>query len=188
MKEVEILIQVLENKESALDKLKDFKFLGIKKVVDTYFFDPLRPELKPDENNKLTSSFRLRQKDTKTFLAYKVDNFDRDKWIYSDEHEVEVLDFNTAYKIIEHLGLKELISLDNEKHTFIKDDYEIVLEDVKNLGLFLEVEKQNISDDADVKQIKQEIAKFIKSLNIETGEELNVGKPELMLNNKNTGD
>ena len=42
--------------------------------------------------------------------------------------------------ILDALGFTELVRIDNRKHTFTTDEYEVVLEDVKDLGVFLEVE------------------------------------------------
>ena len=76
------------------------------------------------------------------------------------------------------MGLKELVRIDNNKHIFETEEFEIVLEEVKNLGLFLEVENKNLK--GTIKEIKNSILKFIKNLNFKF-EEMNQGKPELML-------
>jgi adenylate cyclase, class 2 len=181
MKEIEILIEVKSDKETALKKLEGFNTQGIKKVLDIYYRDPLRKNLQPQEGNRLLNAFRLRQKDRKNSIAYKVDHFDGDTWVYSDEHETEVKDFETMQNILKNLGFEELIRIDNEKHTFETDEYEIVLEEVKDLGLFMEVEKKTQVPDGEVETTKEDIRIFLKGLNIELGEEQNSGKPELML-------
>ena len=182
MKEVEILVQVFEDKKKVLDKLKKFHFEGKTRVLDTYFYDPKRVNLKPKESGRLTECFRLRKKADKIFLAYKLDNFDRDgDWIYSDEHETEVADAKAIIKIIDRLGFKTLVEINNEKSIFIDGDYEIVLEDVKGLGLFLEVERLHVKNNENVPKIKKNLWKFIQSLGFDVSKELNVGKPELML-------
>jgi hypothetical protein len=67
------------------------------------------------------------------------------------------------------------------KYTYVSDEYEIVLEDVKGLGLFLEVEKLDQVSDEEVLETKQHIRDFLTTLDIAFGEEQNAGKPELML-------
>lgn len=182
MKEIEILIKVLDKKSKVLKYLKKFKYLGVKKTVDIYFYDPLRIELKPKKTGALDRCFRLRKKGKNSFLTYKIDRFDNSKkWLYSDEYEIEVSDFRATVKILEQLGFKVLVSIDNRKYVFLNNKYEIILEDVKNLGLFLEVERLNFDGKEDINQAKEVIRKFIKSMDIKLGEELNVGKPELML-------
>ncbi|HYD90419.1 MAG TPA: class IV adenylate cyclase, partial [Flavobacterium sp.] len=182
MKEVEILVQVKDSKEAALERLKSFQFEGTKETVDAYFFNKETNRFKPDKNGRLLECLRLRTKSGKSYLAYKYDHFDDNgTWTYSDEYEVEVSDNKTAEELIKHLGFEELVVIDNVKYTYKTDYYEIVLEDVKDLGIFLEVERNSVGDDEDVLEVKKEIWKFIESLDIEVTEELNAGKPELML-------
>ncbi len=184
MQEVEILVEILEDKEAVLKKLKQFNFVGDKKVLDVYFVDSKRDDLKPDKTGRLNNCFRLRKKNDKNYLAFKKDYFVNNIWTHSDEHEVEVNDFETMMEIIQHLGFEILVEIENNKSTFLTDKYEIVFEDVKNLGLFLEVERLEVDENEKVEEVKKEIWEFIKSLNIKTSQELNAGKPELMLNKK----
>jgi len=182
MKEIEVLLEVKSKKEDVLHALGRFDSRGVKKTLDIYFFDPLRNDLCPEKNGRLRQSFRLRDKGGKYSLTYKIDHFSRDDvWIYSDEHEVPVKNFNTTLLIIQYLGLKELVRIESEKRVFITTDYEIVLEDVKDLGLFLEVERLSDVLDNEVEFAKGEIRNFIAKLGVKIGEELNCGKPELML-------
>lgn len=181
MKEIEILIEVKSSKEEAHKVLSKFTEHGVKRTIDIYFHDPLRKDLQPGEDNRLLNAFRIRQKDGKNSLAYKIDHFQGDEWTYSDEFETEFEDFEQMLHIVNNLGLEELVRIDNEKHTFTTPEYEIVLEDVKNLGLFMEVEKLEEVPDDKVAETKQEIRHFLESLDIELGEEQNAGKPELIL-------
>jgi adenylate cyclase, class 2 len=182
MKEIEILVEVFDEKEQVLQKIGKFDFCGEKETFDAYFFDPKRDDLKPDADGALDRCLRLRKKGDKSLLAYKIDRFDEnDKWLYSDEYETEVSDFKTAREILNCLGLEVLVEVKSRKHIYKIDKYEIVFEEVEDLGLFLEVEILEDNDNCDVSGIKKEIWGFIESLGIEIGEELNVGKPELML-------
>lgn len=181
MNEIEILVKVLESKKSALKKLEQFNCTGKEKVVDTYFFDPKRKNLKPI-NNKLNECFRLRKKDNNCHITYKKDIFDKNnKWIYSKEYETKISNYTIMKSILTNLGFKKLIEIQNTKHIFNTSKYEIVLEEVKHLGLFLEVEKRGNTNKNQIIKEKSNIKKFIKSLNMNTGKELNCGKPELML-------
>ncbi|MDD5547536.1 MAG: class IV adenylate cyclase [Candidatus Pacebacteria bacterium] len=189
-KEIEVLVPVLDSKKSALQALKKFFFVGVEKVVDTYFYDPVRNNLKPDHLNRLNECFRARRKGDKALITYKVDHFvaNTDTWLYSDEYEYEASDYKMALETIKHLGLKQLIVVDSEKHVFKTDKYEIVFEDVKDLGLFLEVQSNYIAgSDSAIFGIKEEIRSFIKGLGINTGKELNMGKAELMINMREAG-
>jgi predicted adenylyl cyclase CyaB len=186
-KEVEILVEVLENKKGALNKLRLFKFLGEKKTTDVYFFDPKRKDLKPDKNGQLKRCLRVRSKDGKSSVAYKIDHFDNNGiWLYSSEYESEISDYLKMDEIFKKLGLMELVKIENLKHTFDCDKYEVVLEDVKGLGLFMEVERKDINDKENIIKVKEEIWNWIKTLDIKVTLELKMGKPELMLRKLNS--
>lgn len=175
-------MEIKSAKEEALRALECFTTHGIKRTLDVYFTDPLRRDLSPDDNGRLRASFRLREKNGECSIAYKNDYFgDGDEWFYSDEYETGIGDLDIALRIIDRLGLKELVRIDNEKHVFTTPEYEIVFEDVKDLGYFLEVEKLEQVADIEVAATKQGIRKFLAELGLDLGVECNAGKPELML-------
>lgn len=193
MKEIEILFEVIESKESALEKLDRFTPFGEKRTVDEYYYAPnnknmysenLRKGNKVVKENEITQWFRIRKTDDETFITFKKDHLkDDNTWFYSDEYETKVSDYETAKKIFEALGLIPLIIVDNKKYVFISCNYEIVLEEVKDLGLFLEVELMNLDKkEVDVEEERNKIRVFVDELGIKLSDELNVGKPELMLN------
>lgn len=185
MKEIEVLVSVFSKPDDVIKKLEKFDYVGTMETIDIYFYDPLRSNLKPNKKLEIDECLRLRSKNGKNSIAYKVDNFDNNgKWLYSDEFETEVNDIFMLNKIFEHLGLKELLSIHNNKRTYKYKDYEIVFETVKELGYFLEVEYCT-NEDADVKKIKQEIQDFIDSLGIDVSEEVNMGKPEMIIKKNN---
>jgi len=184
MKEIEVLVELLEDKQSALRKLSKIGKAKLNQTHDIYYSHEHNHKLKPKGFSFPKECFRIRLKSKKAFLAYKVDNFDeKGTWIYSDEYETGVKDFNTTNKIIELLGFTKLIELENKKYTFETKEYEIVLEEVKDLGLFLETELKN-PENLDPKKVKIQINEFIKSLGLKTSKEINAGKPELMLKKK----
>lgn len=184
MKEVEILVKVFNRKSTVLKALKQFKFLGEKETIDDYYYDPLRKNLTPQKNKYPKEWFRIRKKNNKYFITYKKDIYEKSKWLYSNEEETEIKDHKIITKIIESLGLKKLVTIDNIKHTFKTSKYEIVFEEVKGLGLFLEVERLKVGNHENINIVKAEIQEFINSLNIKVSPELNLGKPELMLKSK----
>lgn len=184
-KEVEILVEVFGSKEEVVSKLKFCKYVGEKIVTDIYLFDPKRDDLKPDQSGQLTKCLRIRKSGEKSFMTYKLDYFDTNGiWLYSDECETEIGDFEKILSIFLELGFEELVKIENKKSVFVTDKYEIVLEEVKDLGLFLEVESLEVSDGDDIIQVKKEIWDWIQSLGINVGLEMTMGKPELMLRKK----
>lgn len=183
MKEIEILVEVYDNIQYIKDALKKYQYVGKKHIIDEYYYDPKRKDLQPDENNRLLHCLRLRNKNGEYYITYKDDIFENGKWIYSDEYETEVKSIEILREILQKLGLKKFIEIDNIKEIYKSKKYEIVIENVKNLGVFLEVEHCGDSE-INVKIIKKEIQEFINSLNIKVSDELNMGKPEMYLRKK----
>lgn len=183
MKEIEILVEVYDEIDKIKKIMSNFEHKGTKKTIDEYYYDPKRSKLKPNKYNKIYHCLRIREKDNEYFITYKDDIYKNKKWIYSDEYETKVESIEMLRSIFDKLGLVKFIEIDNEKDTYIFNDYEIVVENVKDLGLFMEVEYLKKTDD--VKRIKKEIQEFIDSLGINVSEELNMGKPEMYLKKHN---
>ena len=180
MKEIEILVEIYDNIEDIKKKFSKFKYIGLKHTIDEYYYDPKRKELKPDKNNQLNHCLRLRTKDDVYSITYKDDVFEKGKWLYSNEYETTVENINIIREIFKKIGLIKFIEIDNKKETYTYNDYEIVIETVKNLGTFMEVEYCT-DRDVDVKEIKQQIQEFIDNLKINVSKELNMGKPEMYM-------
>ena len=184
MKEIEILVEVYDDIEKIKDIFKKFEYVGMKKSVDEYYYDPLRKTLKPDKFGGLNHCLRLRQRNNDYSITYKDDVFENNKWLYSNEYETKVESLEIIKEIFNKLGLKKFIEIDNEKETYIFNNYEIVIEKVKDLGMFIEVEYCT-NKDVDVKKEKSKIQEFINNLGINVSEELNMGKPEMYMKKHN---
>lgn len=184
MKEIEVLVEVYNELGDLKKKFEEFEYKGLKRTLDEYYYDPQRDNLKPDKNGGLNHCLRLRAKDDEYFITYKDDVFENGKWLYSDEYETKIENISMLREIFKRLGLIRFIEIDNCKDTYIFNDYEIVIENVKDLGIFMEVEYCT-EDDVDVKKVKDEIQSFINSLGLNVSEELNVGKPELYMKKHN---
>lgn len=185
MKEIEILVEVYSSPEEVIEKLKKFEYIGVHETCDIYYYDPKRPNLKPDKKMEINECLRLRNKNNNSYITYKVDHFDENnKWLYSDEYETKIADIDTTKIILEKLGLKQLLTIHNKKSIYKYNDYEISFEDVEELGHFMEVEYCTNAD-VDVKKIKHEIQTFINSLGIKVSDELTMGKPEMIIRKHN---
>ncbi len=184
MKEIEVLVEVYDNIENVKKKLEKFDYKGLKKTIDEYYYDPKRETLKPDKDNQLSHCLRVRTKNNEYFITYKDDVFDNGKWLYSNEYETKIESITMIKEIFNKLGLIKFIEIDNKKETYTYKDYEIVIENVKDLGIFMEVEYCT-NEEVDVKNIKKEIQKFINELGLNVSEELNMGKPEMYMKKHN---
>lgn len=183
-KEIEILWKLNDTLEAAIGKLASAEFIKEKDIADYYFYDPTRNDLQPDENMRLSKCLRVRVSKDGNVITFKKDHFDADRWLYSDEIESGISDAKNIIAILEHLGFEKLITVDVKKFYFWSEPYEIALEKVEGLGLYLEVEYHSQKEIGDVFAIKKEMREFVVSRGFLVGEEENAGKPELLLRKK----
>lgn len=179
--EIEILFELNEDPRTAIGKLQGCKLKGVKHIIDTYYIDPLRDTLKPSKTGRLFSCFRLRETTDKSFITYKIDYFEGENWLYSDESETVISDVAVTKDIFAKLGLEVLVVVDNTRTVVSNETFEIAIEDVKGLGSFIEVEYHQTDEIDDVLVAKQHIRDFLKAMKIKIGDEMNAGKPELLL-------
>ena len=83
MKEIEILVELHSDINQAKKIMSKFKNNGVKRTIDTYYYDPMRKNLKPNDKLQIDECFRLREQNNKTYLTYKIDKFDDNNiWLY----------------------------------------------------------------------------------------------------------
>ena len=182
MKEIEVEVTFSNKKEEVIKKLSKFEYVGEKEIYDIYYYDPQRDNLKPEDDLRLNETFRIRKTNNTCYVTYKKQHFKGKLWIYSDEYETKIEDYDTIKKIISLLGLEPLITVHNKRKIYKYKEYEIELEDVEGLGIFIEVER--ISNDKDEMKVKEEIRNFIRSLKLKDVRELNIGKNQYLLSTK----
>lgn len=182
MKEIEVEVAFDNSKEEVIEKLSKFTFVGEKEICDIYYYDPLRKNLQPESDLRLSETFRLRKVKDSSYVTYKRQHFEGKMWIYSDEYETKVENYETIKTIISLLGLEPLITVHNKRRIYKYNDYEIELEEVEGLGNFIEVERLSTSNDE--AKIKEEIRDFIRSLGLRNVRELNIGKNQYLLSIK----
>jgi predicted adenylyl cyclase CyaB len=176
MREIEVLVQVLESKNSALKKLSKYGEPKIANIIDKYYYDE---RIKGMYKRDMTEMLRVRTKNDKSYITYKKDIFLEKKWQYSDEYETEVKDPMIIEQIFKFLMLKPLVTVNNTRSIYYYNNYEICLEDVKDLGLFLEIEclkPGRKTPDA----VRKEIFELIEEIGIK----VSIGKAEMMYKKK----
>lgn len=181
MIELEILVEVLDAYEKAVSVLSKYEHIKDNLIVDEYYYDPLRQNLKPNSSGKTFECLRIRNCKNESKLTYKQDVYNNGVWQYSNENELAIEDVSSIKEIFKCLGLKELLTISNYRKYYKYGNYEIVLEKVEGLGVFLEVEHKGELSEADVHGAHKDIQLFIRNLGLSTSPELNAGKPELFI-------
>ena len=155
--------------------IKIIKSLGFKTKKDMaqkdYYFSP------PHKNFKGTKKYylRLRKDKNKTIFAYHVVISN----LKTKEFEVEIDDSAVFLKILELLGFKLDCIVDKKRKIYYKDDIFIMIDVVKNLGVFIEIEYQGVFN----KKIKKEFSFLVEKLKLDNKNKIiNSGYPDLLFN------
>ncbi|MFQ5974745.1 MAG: class IV adenylate cyclase [Candidatus Hydrothermarchaeales archaeon] len=125
--------------------------------VDTYFNHPLKDFAETDE------ALRIRRVDNGCFITYKGPKLD-DLTKTREEIEVKVEDFEGIKEILNRLGFLEVLTVEKRRRYFGLGGFTVMLDDVKDLGSFVEIEK--LGEDYD----PLEVVNFIKTLGINEGD------------------
>lgn len=145
-REIEIKLEITKEKYEELvnlfvEKAKNYKE---KEQNDMYFSPQANPFFGNDVNDEC---LRIRVLKDKNILSYKKIFFgESEADIHLEEHETEIADLEQTKKILSCLNISEVLTLQKLRKTFVYQDiYEIALDQVKDLGYFIEIE---IKDDS----------------------------------------
>ena len=105
---------------------------------------------------------RIRTSLEKNFICYKNRHITEEgKTLYCDEYETEVKDGNISLKIFTALGYTGQIVLNKKRKTYTTKEFDVVIDDVEGLGIFVEVELKNHELDGIAK-----LHKYLKDIGI----------------------
>ena len=161
--EIEICVK-LENFDKVRLKLEKIgKFIKTIRQVDTYFNPPQRDFMSLE---KPVEFLRIRNNDNKEFsfdYHYCHRKEDQSK-SHTAELEISISDPEILKKILESLNFKEIATVDKTREVWDCCDFEVVLDYVKELGSFMEIEAKK--DLGGINQTTAACHTFLKELNI----------------------
>lgn len=182
--DIEIEIKVPLDKDEFLsiqEKLKKVaEFLKQEQQVDDYFTPVHRNFLKPEFPFEW---LRLRKCDCSSSVTYKRYYPEHEEvHTHCDEFETEVSDVEKLRKIFDSIDVKKLVTVDKARVAFIYGDFEIVLDDVKELGYFVEIEA--LKDFGGVEATRQKIFDVAREFGIDVSKCDLRGYPNLLMRKK----
>lgn len=100
---------------------------------------------------------------------------------YAQEYETEISQPDEFRKILGFLNFQKVVTIDKQREYWDCGDFEVALDDVRDLGAFVEVEAKGKF--ADNITAKKECIKFLENLGVENVEEKSIhkGYPVLLL-------
>ena len=157
--ETKLKIDCTEHIEERIKELIG-EYKGEKTEIDLYFDHP---------NMQILSggrALRVRDADGKYRLTYKGPKKD-DETTSREEIEIGIESASEMIKILDELGFYELCQVKKLRKTYHLEDLIITLDNVTDLGAFIEVEGK-ASNDQKFKAKKDEIFKLLKKLGLST--------------------
>jgi len=127
---------------------------------------------------------RLRETDNGFSLNYKNwHNKDGQNTVSCDEFETGIENVEALKKIFEQLNFKEIMVVEKMRSTWQYKDTEIAIDEVKDLGRFIEIEAKG--DFPSIESAKAHLHEILKELNANVGEQDFEGYPYKLLKKKN---
>jgi len=166
MRDVEIEIQVRIEKtkplEEFLDKNASFRFEV--NQVDEYF----SPQDEKDDflkQDPITRWLRIRKEDKIYYLNFKKFYYEKTGENYfRDEFESKIEDPEEVRKIFLALNFKPIVVVEKLRKAWQCNEWEIALDDVKNVGQFVEIEFKFSQGQTDPKKDIKEMIEFLKKI------------------------
>lgn len=180
--EIEIKLKLKDNKP-LLEFLKEKgSFQYEKNQRDEYFTPAHRDFIK---EKPVKEWLRLRKEENKYSLNYKNWHIEADgKSYHCDEYEVKLDDIGKTKKIFKALDFKPLIVVNKKRKVFVFKDYEIALDEVDELGDYIEVEYIARESGVSAKEVADKMKKFIEKTGCQILEQDFKGYPFLLLKKK----
>ncbi len=132
---------------------------------DTYYNHPARDFASTDE------ALRVREEGENVILTYKGPKID-DLTKTREEIKVNVGDMSSIMEILMKLGFKEVGVVKKHRKKYILSEFKICLDNVDNLGAFVEVEAFSHTEESneDIGPQREEILKVLNELDLKKTE------------------
>src|SRR3989338_387485 len=179
MYEVEVKAQ-LKNRAQVIEKLEAFGCsFGEELHQIDHIFIPTNVDFPPPLDVPV---LRVRKQNEKYFFTLKISQSSRQDCI---EREFEISDGDKMIEVLGFIGYKRVPIVDKKRIKTNFNNIEIVLDDVKDLGEFIEAEKIVKSEDKESRiKTQEELFDFLRTLGVEKEDHVIDGKYDIMLYNK----
>ncbi len=180
MKDVEITCEVFDN----IDKIKSvllengFRFIEVFTLDDIYMYD------KKDnrffiKDGKISDTLIIRNvgEDNKKIVCKKRNYNAQGMEISTDKTVLKVKDIEESEKLLNALGYERYLRMIDTNYMFENDKYVAYIQEIKDLGVFLEVEIKN-TEDGEEKTIL-DLIEYVKNIGLNIGNKFDIRKAEL---------
>lgn len=175
MKEIEIKA-ILRNKKAVIEKLESIGCVFETPITqsDVVYAEKVG-SLEQFRSNEVFLRIRVQNNSKVLFTIKKRMSNDLD----AIEHEVEVGSKEEMEEAIFLMGFKEAVSVNKTRIITHYDNCEICIDDVENLGVFIEMEK--LTKEGESEKIQDKLFKFFESIGIAREDRIMLGYDVLTL-------
>lgn len=168
--ELEICLKSLDNLDEVFTKLKNENFEVKEDFIlrDTYYVKD-NMEISFDNADKLLESYVLvREVNGKDItLVLKQKEYDeKGNIIKQSSCKCPIIDKEKGKSFVESLGYKKLLDLNDHNILMSNGKHEIYVQDVENLGVYLEMEQKNIYTESNNGNDIEEMINIFNSFNL----------------------
>ncbi|TQQ79222.1 class IV adenylate cyclase [Halonotius terrestris] len=175
----EVELKLRADHESLRDRLTDAGATktGEYRQTDTYYNAPHREFADTDE------ALRIRREvpadgSEEAKLTYKGPLIEAESKT-REEHETRVVDDDAAAGILAGLGFEPAATVDKNREYYDLDGYTIVLDDVTDLGTFVEIERETTEDE--VEHVREKAIELLGRLGLDADDQIRTSYLGLLL-------
>ena len=189
MKETEITLQIYNPKEETIKILKKQGYTETENfIMDDHYFTSLTEVQNKQYAEIMKNSILLRtfSVSNQHLLIYKNKEFDNQGNVICEEKvNCPVSDIYSAEKILKLANFNNFVNLNTHIQVFNKGNIGFTIQEVKDLGLFIEIEEFDYMKVMTIEEKIEELLKIANSLNLQLGSDYNCKKVQMMLNKIN---
>lgn len=176
-KEVEIKV-LIKNVNEVQIKIQELGRLIKTKTQKDEYYSPMDDDY--FSSSPADKYLRVRFEEGKNSLNYSVcHRSELGQLLSTDEYETEISNPAITSEILQKMGMVKRVIVIKRRQTFMVGKFEVVLDEIDGLGLFMEIEyKEEV---VDVDKARNECLDFLKKLGIKYEEAPNMGYPDMMI-------
>lgn len=175
LEEVEITCEVFQNIPEIIEILKAYEFNYVEEFTldDIYMENTNSHEFSyKDEKIRDTLIIRYVNEKDKKIICKKRNYDDNGIQISTDKTILKVKDIEEAEKFLNKLGYNRYLRMIDKNYKYQNKDYIAYIQEVEDLGIFLELEAKNKNIMPDT------LIKYIQKLGLKIGTEFDIRKAE----------
>lgn len=164
--EIEVKLEIEKNKyDGLIEYFKKENTKQINKKQHDIYFSPENPQFFGGDIDD--ECIRIRAQKDKYVLCYKKIYFgENESDIHIVEYETEVSNLEATINILKGVRINKICEVKKNRNSFIyKNLFEISLDEVEDLGYFIEIEIYD--KDIPVKEANQLLLEFVKEMNLD---------------------